>query len=234
MSGDGAAASDGAAHALPGRAEVEPGVGTPVIDLYTFQTSNGQRAAIMLEECGFPYRVHRIDLFKNEQQAPDYLALNPIGAIPVIVDPAGPGGQPLTLTQSGAIVLYLAEKAGRFMPTDPLRRAHALQWLMYAMTDCAPASANLFLLGVRAPEKSESNLEWLGERMLRYFRVADARLAGRDYLADELSVADFALYPVYAVRRQKIDAAGGMPNLDRWGAALAARPGVAKGMVAAD
>lgn len=205
-----------------------------MIDLYTFQTSNGQRAAIMLEECGFPYRVHKIDLFKNEQQAADYLALNPIGAIPVIVDPEGPGGKPLTLTQSGAIALYLAEKAKRLIPTDPVRRVAALQWFMYAMTDCAPASANLFLLGVRAPEKSEANLEWLGERMLRYFRVADARLAGRDYLADELSVADFALYPVYAVRRQKIDAAGGMPNLDRWGAALAARPGVAKGMAAAE
>lgn len=205
-----------------------------MIDLYTFQTSNGQRAAIMLEECGFPYRVHKIDLFKNEQQAADYLALNPIGAIPVIVDPEGPGGKPLTLTQSGAIALYLAEKAKRLIPTDPGRRVAALQWFMYAMTDCAPASANLFLLGVRAPEKSEANLEWLGERMLRYFRAADARLAGRDYLADELSVADFALYPVYAVRRQKIDAAGGMPNLDRWGAALAARSGVAKGMVAAE
>lgn len=205
-----------------------------MIDLYTFQTSNGQRAAIMLEECGFPYRVHKIDLFKNEQQAADYLALNPIGAIPVIVDPEGPGGKPLTLTQSGAIALYLAEKAKRLIPTDPVRRVAALQWFMYAMTDCAPASANLFLLGVRAPEKSEANLEWLGERMLRYFRAADARLAGRDYLADELSVADFALYPVYAVRRQKIDAAGGMPNLDRWGAALAARSGVAKGMVAAE
>lgn len=205
-----------------------------MIDLYTFQTSNGQRAAIMLEECGFPYRVHKIDLFKNEQQAADYLALNPIGAIPVIVDPEGPGGKPLTLTQSGAIALYLAEKAKRLIPTDPVRRVAALQWFMYAMTDCAPASANLFLLGVRAPEKSEANLEWLGERMLRYFRAADARLAGRDYLADELSVADFALYPVYAVRKQKIDAAGGMPNLDRWGAALAARPGVAKGMAAAE
>ncbi len=205
-----------------------------MIDLYTFQTSNGQRAAIMLEECGVPYRVRKIDLFKGEQQAPEYLALNPAGAIPAIVDPEGPGGKPLALTQSGAIALYLAEKTGRFMPSDPLRRAAALQWLMYAMTDCAAASANLFLLGVRAPEKSEANLEWLNERMLRYFRVADARLAGRDHLADELSVADFALYPVYAVRKPKLDAAGGMANLDRWGAALAARPGVAKGMAAAD
>ena len=206
-----------------------------MIDLYTFQTSNGQRAAIMLEECGFPYRVHKIDLFKGEQQHPDYLAKNPIGAIPTIVDPDGPGGRPLTLTQSGAIALYLAEKAGRLVPTDPLRRIAAMQWFMYGMTDCAPASANLFLLGVRAPEKSEANLAWLTERMLRYFRIIDERLASRDYLADEISLADFALYPVYAVRKQKIDEANGaLANLSRWGAALAARPGVAKGMAAAD
>jgi GSH-dependent disulfide-bond oxidoreductase len=206
-----------------------------MIDLYTFQTSNGQRAAIMLEECGFPYRVHRIDLFKGEQQHPDYLAKNPIGAIPTIVDPDGPEGRPLTLTQSGAIALYLAEKAGRFLPTDPLRRVAAMQWLMYGMTDCSPASANLFLLGVRAPEKSEANMAWLTERMLRYFRIVDARLADRDYLADEISVADFALYPVYAVRKQKIDEANGaLANLSRWGAAIGARPGVAKGMAAAD
>ena len=206
-----------------------------MIDLYTYQTSNGQRAAIMLEECGFPYRVHKIDLFKGEQHHADYLARNPIGAIPTIVDPDGPEGRPLTLTQSGAIALYLAEKAGRFVPTDPLRRIAAMQWLMYGMTDCAPASANLFLLGVRAPEKSEANMAWLTERMLRYFRVVDARLADRDYLADEISVADFALYPVYAVRKQKIDEANGaLANLSRWAAALGARPGVAKGMVAAD
>ena len=205
-----------------------------MIDLYTFQTSNGQRAAIMLEECGFPYRVHKIDLIKGEQQHPDYLAKNPIGAIPTIVDPDGPGGRPLTLTQSGAISLYLAEKAGRFIPADPLRRIAAMQWLMYGMTDCAPASANLFLLGVRAPEKSEANLAWLGERMLRYFRVVDARLTGRDYLADEVSVADFALYPVYAVRKQKIDEADGkLSNLSRWAASLGARAGVAKGLTAA-
>jgi GSH-dependent disulfide-bond oxidoreductase len=206
-----------------------------MIDLYTYQTSNGQRAAIMLEECGFPYRVHKIDLFKGEQQHPDYLAKNPVGAIPTIVDDDGPGGRPLTLTQSGAIALYLAEKAGRFVPADPLRRIAAMQWLMYGMTDCAPASANLFLLGVRAPEKSEQNLAWLTERMLRYFRVVDRRLADREYLADELSVADFSLYPVYAVRKAKIDEADGdLPNLARWGAGLAARPGVAKGMGAAD
>ena len=205
-----------------------------MIDLYTWQTSNGQRAAIMLEECGFPYRVHKIDLFKNEQQAPEFLKINPAGAIPAIVDPDGPGGKPITLAQSAAIELYLAEKAGRFIPTDPLRRMLALQWFMCAMTDCAPSSANLFLLGVLAPEKSPANLEWLGGRMLRYFRVAEARLEGREWLADELSIADFALYPIVVVRKPQLDAAGGFPNLARWAAAIAARPGVAKAMKAAD
>jgi len=204
-----------------------------MIDLYTWQTSNGQRAAIMLEECGFPYRVNKIDLFKNEQQSPQFLKINPAGQIPAIVDPDGPGGRPLTLSQSAAIALYLAEKSGRFIPSDPVQRVLALQWFMFALADMAPASGNLFLLGVLAPEKSPANLEWLGERMFRFFRLADARLEGREWMADELSIADFALYPVVAVRKPQLDAAGGFANLQRWRAAIAERPGVAKAMAAA-
>jgi GST-like protein len=207
---------------------------TLVIDLYTWQTSNGHRAAIMLEECGFPYRVHKIDLFKNEQQTPEFLKINPAGAIPAIVDPDGPGGRPLALAQSAAIALYLAEKSGRFIPSEPLRRVLALQWLMFTLSDLAPASGSLFLLGVLAPEKSPANLEWLGKRMFRFFRLAEARLEGREWLADELSVADFSLYPVVVVRTAQLDAEGGFPNLTRWAAALASRPGVAKAMKAAD
>ena len=205
-----------------------------MIDLYTWQTSNGQRAAIMLEECGFPYRVNKIDLSKNEQQRPEYLKINPAGQIPAIVDPDGPDRRPLTLTQSAAIALYLAEKSGRLIPSDPVRRLLALQWFMFTLADMAPASANLFLLGVLAPEKSTANLEWLGTRMFRFFRLADERLAGREWLADELSIADFALYPVVAVRKPQLDAAGGLANLQRWRAAIAERPGVAKAMRAAD
>jgi len=203
-----------------------------VIDLYTWQTSNGQRAAIMLEECGFPYRVNKVDLSKNQQQSPEFLKVNPAGQIPAIVDPDGPGGRPLALAQSAAIALYLAEKSGRFIPSDPVRRVLALQWFMFTLADMAPASANLFLLGVLAPEKSPANLEWLGTRMFRFFRLADARLEGREWLADELSIADFALYPVVAVRQPQLDAAGGFANLERWRAAIAERPGVAKAMAA--
>ena len=203
-----------------------------MIDLYTWQTSNGQRAAIMLEECGFPYRVNKVDLSKNQQQSPEFLKVNPAGQIPAIVDPDGPGGRPLALAQSAAIALYLAEKSGRFIPSDPVRRVLALQWFMFTLADMAPASANLFLLGVLAPEKSPANLEWLGTRMFRFFRLADARLEGREWLADELSIADFALYPVVAVRQPQLDAAGGFANLERWRAAIAERPGVAKAMAA--
>ena len=203
-----------------------------MIDLYTWLTSNGQRAAIMLEECGFPYRVNKVDLSKNQQQSPEFLKVNPAGQIPAIVDPDGPGGRPLALAQSAAIALYLAEKSGRFIPSDPVRRVLALQWFMFTLADMAPASANLFLLGVLAPEKSPANLEWLGTRMFRFFRLADARLEGREWLADELSIADFALYPVVAVRQPQLDAAGGFANLERWRAAIAERPGVAKAMAA--
>jgi GST-like protein len=205
-----------------------------MIELYTWQTSNGQRAATLLEECGYAYRVHKVDLTKGEQQSPEFLKLNPLGAIPVIVDPEGPGGKPLTLAQSGAIDLYLAEKAGRFIPSDPERRVAAYQWLMLALTDCAPSSTGIFFTNVLLPDKSPANAAWFEARILRQFRVADARLADHEWLAGELSIADFALYPLYAVRKALVDAAGDLPHLTRWGAALAARPGVARAMHAAD
>ena len=105
---------------------------------------------------------------------------------------------------------------------------------MFTMTDCAPSSANVFLLGVLAPEKSPANLEWLGDRMLRFFRAGRCAARRPGMARGELSIADFALYPVVAVRKPQLDAAGGLPNLARWGAALAARPGVANAMKAAD
>ena len=201
-----------------------------MIEFYTFQTSNGLRVAIMLEECGLPYRTHSVELFKGEQQAPAFLQMNPAGAIPVIVDPDGPGGAAVTLSQSGTILQYLAEKTGRFMPRDAVRRLLALQWVMFAATDCAAASGSIFQLSVLAPEKSPANVAFFEQRTLRYLRVADGRLAGREWLADELSIADFALYPIYAVRKALVDTAGDLPNLTRWGATLAARPAVAKAM----
>jgi GSH-dependent disulfide-bond oxidoreductase len=192
---------------------------TFMIDFHTFATSNAQRVALMLEECALPYRVHWVDLMKGEQHTPAFLRINPAAAIPVIVDPDGPGGKPLTLAQSGAILVYLAEKSGRFMPVDPVRRLIALQWLFQATTDVARASGTVFLVSTLVPEKVPGNTAFFEQQCLRYLRSANERLAEREYLADELSVADFALYPLYALRRPLVEQAGDMPHLARWGAA---------------
>lgn len=205
-----------------------------MIDLYTANTSNGQRVAIMLEECGIPYLVHRVDLGGGEQRGEAFLALNPAGAVPVIVDPAGPGGGALTLSQSGAILLYLAMKTGRHFPRDPALRALAFQWFMFAMTDVVSASGTIYYCAALVPERSTQNVGWFEDRLLGYLRVANARLEAHRYLADELSIADFALYPVVRVRYGLVERAGDLPHLARWSDELAARPGVARGIAASE
>jgi GST-like protein len=201
-----------------------------MIDFYTSGTANGHRAAIALEESGLPYRTHKLNLQAGDQRKPEYLKINPAGAIPAIVDDEGPGGKPLALAQSGAIVLYVAEKSGKFLPKDPARRAIALQWLLHACSDVAGGSGTLFQLSMVAPEKSAPNVEFFEKRLVNALRAADARLADREYLADEFSVADLALYPVVATRKPVIEKHGGLPNLAKWAERMAARPGVAKGM----
>ena len=201
-----------------------------MIDFYTAGTQNGHRAAVMLEESGLAYRAHRLNLAAGDQKKPEYLAINPAGLIPAIVDHDGPGGRPLALAQSGAILLYLAEKTGKFIPKDPATRAIAMQWFMQACTDCAGASGGIFLAAHVVPEKSPANVEFFEQRLLRFLGVVDARLAANEHLAGELSVADFALYPLVATRMPLIEKAGGLANLRRWAAAMAARPAVAKGM----
>jgi|SRR5262245_33771635 len=201
-----------------------------MIDLYLAPTANGLRASVALEEAGLAYRTHKVDLAKGEQRSAEFLKINPAGLIPVIVDDSGAGGKPVTVSQSGAIVLYAAEKSGRLLPQDVARRAVALQWLMQAGSDVSGASNAVFHMEMRAPEKSAANLEYLKKRLIDFFAVCDRRLEGREFLADELSVADLMLYPNFALRKPLLDEAGGLPNLQRWGATLAARPGVAKGM----
>jgi GST-like protein len=201
-----------------------------MIDLYLAPTANGLRAAVALEEAGLSYRVHMVDLAKGEQRSPEFLKLNPAGLIPVIVDDDGPGGNPLTLSQSGAIVLYAAEKSGKLLPRDEAGRAIALQWVMQAASDISGTSNAVFHTELRVPEKSAANLDYLRKRLLAYFAVCDRQLQGRDFLTGELSVADLMLYPNFATRKALLDEAGGLSNLQRWGAAMAARPGVARGM----
>ena len=201
-----------------------------MIDLYTDATSNGRRAAVMLEETGAPYRATRVSLEKGDQKKPDFLKLNPLGQIPVIVDHDGPGGKTVTLSQSGAIALYLAEKTGKLLPKDGAKRALAQQWFAHALSDVGPASGTLFNLTMSIPEKPPASIAFFENRLVGFFRNVDKRLAEAEYLAGELSIADLALYPTYAVRKDLLDKAGGFANLARWAAKLTARPGVQRGM----
>ena len=198
-----------------------------MIDLYMWGTGNGLRASIALAESGLGHNVHKVDLTKGEHKNPEYLKINPAAQIPALTDSDGPGGKPITLAQSGAILLYAAEKSGRMLPKDPARRAIALQWLMQACTDVAVTSGAVFALENFVPEKIASNAEFFKGRLVGYFRNVDARLAGREFIADEFSVADLALYPVVNIRKALAE---GMPNLNAWLARMGARPGVQKGM----
>jgi GST-like protein len=201
-----------------------------MIDLYTAGTANGHRAAVALEASGLAYRAHKLNLQAGDQRKPEYLKINPGGTIPAIVDDDGPGGKPLALAQSGAILLYVAEKSGRFLPRDPARRIAAMQWFMQACSDVAMTSGAIFQLGMVAPEKSPANVEFFEKRLIGFLRATDERLAGREYLADEMSVADLALYPVVVTRKPIIEKHGGLANLAAWAERMAAQPGVAKGM----
>jgi GST-like protein len=203
-----------------------------MIDLYMWGTANGLRAAVALAECGLEHKVHKVDITKGESRTPEFLKMNPAGAIPVMVDADGPGGKPLTLAQSGAIVLYACNKAGKYVPADKRRRALADQYYLMAASDVAGTSGAVFRLEMLVPEKVPANTDFFKNQLLSYFRVIDQHLAGREYLADEISYADLTLYPNYAARKPLIDGAGGMENLKRWGERMAARPGVKKGMTA--
>ena len=202
-----------------------------MIDLFTAATMNGRRAALALAECGLAHRVHQLDLDKGAQRKPEFLAINPRGTIPVIVDESGPGGTPITITQSAAIVLYCTEKSGKLMPNDPQRRIEAFDWFMHAVTDLGPASSALFQLSL-APEKSPANVRHFEQRFLKHCTDIDTRLQGRPYLAGEFSIADIALYPVVLARATHIESAAGLPNLKEWKQRVAARGQTASAMAA--
>jgi GST-like protein len=198
-----------------------------MIDLYAAGTSNGMRARIALEECGLKYNWHPIDLAKGEHKTAQFLALNPNGQIPVIVDHEGPGGSKLTLTQSTAILIYCAEKAGKFMPKDPAKRAAMLEATMSASTDITPMFGTVNGV-LRSKEPHAPTAERFKAQLKGYFKVWDDLLARRKYAAgDELTIADFSLYAGYWRTKGALpELVAGMPNLERWAAGMAARPAI--------
>jgi len=201
-----------------------------MIDLYTWGTPNGRKVSIMLEECALPYRVHAVDIGKGQQSLPGFVAINPNSKIPAIVDSDGPGGTPFTLFESGAILLYLAKKTGRFFPLDERRQFEALQWLMFQMGGVGPmfGQAHHFLRS--APEPVPYAIERYKTESRRLYGVLDGHLQAHEYLADEYSVADIATYPWVARHEwHKVDLAD-FPAVNRWFDAIAARPAVERGM----
>lgn len=198
-----------------------------MIDLYAAGTSNGMRARIALEECGLPYTFHPIALDKGEHRTPEFLAMNPNGQIPVIVDRDGPGGRPLTLAQSSAILVYCAEKSGKFMPKDGAARARMLQALMNASTDVTPIFGAYFAL-VRSKDPHAPSVQVFKDRLRGLFKVWDDELSKRRYCAgDEVTIADFSLYAGYArMLAVAPDILEGLANAARWGKDMGARPAI--------
>jgi glutathione S-transferase len=196
-----------------------------MIDLYAAGTSNGVRARMALEECGLAYNLKPIDLSKGEQRTPQYLAMNPMGQIPVIVDHEGPGGKPVTLSQSTAILMYAAEKSGKHMPKDPAKRPAMLQALMSASTDITPNFGAATAVK-NAKDSSPAMLEMFKARQKSMFKVWDDLLGSRKYAAgDEFTIADISLYAGYWRTKGAFpECLEGFKNLERWGAEMAARP----------
>ena len=164
------------------------------LQLYSLPTPNGVKASIMLEETGLPYEVHLVDIGKNETWTPDYLSLNPNGKIPAILDPDGPGGKPLALFESGAILIYLAEKTGQFLSTDPATRYQTIQWVMFQMAAIGPMFGQLGFFhrfAGKAYEDKRPRDRYVAESR-RLLGVLETRLEGRDWLVDDYSIADIA------------------------------------------
>jgi GSH-dependent disulfide-bond oxidoreductase len=203
-----------------------------MIDLYTFKTPNGRKVSIALEELGLPYTVKLVDLMKGDQFKPEYLAINPNNKIPAIVDHDAPGGRPLTLFESGAILMYLAEKAGgTLLPSDARGKAEVTQWLMFQMGGVGPMLGQLNFFGRFSPTKNAFAIERFQTENRRLLGVLERHLASRDYLASAYSIADIATYPALAVARDFFpELFQTLIHVPHWMHRVGSRPAVQRGM----
>ena len=202
-----------------------------MIDLYAAGTSNGMRARIALEECGLAYKLHPIVLEKGEQKSAQFTALNPNAQIPVIVDQEGPGGKPVTVSQSSAILVYAGEKSGKYIPKDPAARPAFWQALMSASTDMTPTLGSIFQI-VRGKDPHAPSAELFKNRWRQYLKVWDATLGKQKYAAgNELTLADFSLYAGYARCKGALpELCDGCANVERWAKEMGARPAIQRAL----
>ena len=201
------------------------------IELHTFDTPNGRKISVALEEMGLPYSVHVVDITRGEQHDPAFVRLSPNHKIPAIVDPDGPGGKPISVFESGAILFYLGEKTGKFWPSDLRTRTTVMEWLMFQMGGFGPMPGQVHHIIALEDETSRTyGLKRYMAETRRLYGVMDARLAENEYFAGaELSIADFAIL-AWAWRhpRHKVELTD-FPHVARWYQTLMARPGVARG-----
>ena len=200
------------------------------IELHTWNTPNGRKISVALEEMALPYSVHPVNIGKGEQFAPTFLAISPNNRIPAIVDPDGPGGAPISVFESGAILIYLGQKTGRFWPADPRRQVPVLEWLMWQMGGFGPMPGQVHhFLQVENEADRRYGLERYSNETRRLYGVADRRLATVEFFAGDISVADFAILGwAWRHERHRIDLAD-FPHVRRWYETMMARPATARG-----
>ncbi len=201
-----------------------------MIDLYSWKTSNGRKVTILAEELGIEYNLHLIDLGKKEQFSPAYTAINPNQKIPAMVDPEGPDGKPYTVIESGAILMYLAEKYGKFLPQETRARYEVIQWLMFQTGNIGPIFGQTHHFRRMAKEEIPYAIERFTREARRLWSVLDQRLRGQEYLAGDYSIADIATYPWIARYEWQGIALDEFPNVKRWFETICARPAVPRGM----
>ena len=204
------------------------------IQLYAWDTPNARKITVALEEMGLPYDIHTVDITQGQQHAPAFLRLSPNNKIPAIVDPDGQDGKPISVFESGAILLYLAQKTGKFWPANLAAQVPVLEWLMFQVGGFGPTPGQVhhFVALENDADKRYGLARFMDETQ-RLYGVMDRRLAGRNYFADELSIADFAILGwVWRHTRHQIDLAD-YPNVQRWYTALMVRPAIARGFAVA-
>jgi len=202
-----------------------------MIELYTWPTPNGHKIHIMLEETGLPYNIHPIDIGAGDQFDPEFLKISPNNKMPAMVDPEGPDGKPISLFESGAMLIYLGEKTGQFFPSEPRARFTMLQWLMWQMGGLGPMLGQAHHFRQYAPEPIPYAVERYTNEAKRLYGVADRRLGETRFLAgDDYTIADIASFPwTRSYERQGVDLAA-FPNVKRWFEEIAARPAVERGV----
>ena len=201
-----------------------------MIDLYSAATPNGQKIHIMLEEVGLAYRVVWVDIAKGEQFKPEFLKISPNNKIPAIVDHDGPDGRPVSVFESGAILLYLAEKTGRFLPTDFRQRLEVLEWLFWQAGGFGPMLGQAHHFNAYAPERIKYAMDRYTNEAGRLYHVLDKRLGRHEYVAGAYSIADMAIFPWCRLHRRQRQRIEDFPNVKRWFDTVAARPAVAADM----